>query len=139
MKGPELSQFTENFQVQYSRPFRPAESKAILRDLLSMIAQSCVSRGATVIGHIKLLATPPEGGYFYGSVTSTRMPATVEAFDVFPHESLTIDLVVLVYGLTEVENMRIVSEVWNELADEGGEIIVHQQTRPTFPIQEEGR
>ena len=139
MKTPQLSQFTANYQVHYPRCFELAESQAFLGKLLSRITQLCESRGAAVIGHIKLLATPPEGGYFYGSVTSTRMPATVEAFDVFPHEALTIDLVVLVYGLTEVEIMRIVSEVWNELADEGGEIIVHQQTRPTFPIQEEGR
>jgi hypothetical protein len=139
MKGPELSQFTTRFQVQYRRSFKPAESQAFLRDLLLTIAESCVSRGAAIIGHIKLLATTSEGGYFHGSVTSTRTPPTVEPFDVFPHDALTVALVVLVYGITEGEIENIVNDVWNELTDEGDEIIVHQKTDPSLPNQEEVR
>jgi len=139
LKTPQLSQFTANYRVHYRRSYGSAESQALLGDMLSRIAQLCESRGAAVIGHIKLLATLPEGGYFHGSVTSTRMSATVEAINVFPHEALSINLVVLVYGLEEEQIVRIVSEVWNELTDEGDEIIVHQKTDSPLPNQEEER
>ena len=139
MKGPELSQFSARYQVKYLRHFKPAESQAFLRDLLSRIAQSCVSRGAAVIGHIKLIATTTEGSYFHGSITSTRTPPTVEAYDIFPHEALTIDLVVLVYGIAKEKIESIVHNIWKELTDEDDEIMVHPKTDPPPPIRKEER
>jgi hypothetical protein len=139
MRCPELSQFSAKYQVQYPQLYKSAESQAFLRDLLSRIAQVCKSKGAAVIGHIKLLATLPEGGYFHGSVTSTRTPPTFEAFNVFPHQLLEIALVVLVYGIAEEEIERIVDDVWNEIADDSAEIIVHHQTDPPLSKQKDER
>lgn len=119
MKNVELSQFTGHYQIIFPRDHEPAESRAIIGNVLGLLAIECRSAGAEVIGHIKLLATCPEGGYFHGSVTSTHVPAEVEAIGVGVHRSLDISLAALVYGLEKERLEGIATSEWRKLMDTG--------------------
>lgn len=132
MKHFELSPFTGHYHITYPGDSAPAESRVILEGFLEKLAEACISEGAEIIGHIKLLAMTPEGAYFRGSLTSTRIPADVEAMGVDVHRSLDISLVVLVYGLEKEKLEGTVLNEWSKLMDTGSVASVIQLNVPEF-------
>ncbi|MFC1879477.1 hypothetical protein ACFLZW_06145 [Chloroflexota bacterium] len=132
MKNLELSQFTGFYKIIFPRDHEPAQSRAIIAGFLDRLAKACQSAGAEVIGHIKILATNPDGGYLRGSVTSTHISADVAAIDLGLHRSLDIHLIVLVYGADRDGLESAIHNVWSNLMDAGLITSVEQLPSPTI-------
>ena len=83
---------------------RGLEPQQFLTALLEDLAASCLTSGASVIGHLKCLLHTP-GGVFACNLTSVRSGAQCSALDdgarkvLEPGAAARLDLAVLVYGL----------------------------------------
>ena len=119
MSSPELHPFAGQYQVRYSRLASEEEIRRMLAELLERIAHKSAAAGTTLIGHIKVYASQPGGGYLKGSLTSIKAPAQVEARSLQNHEQLNVSLVVLVYGLEAERLEQIAAQTWKELTGKG--------------------
>ena len=101
MKPLDLEPFAARLRWRLLEPRSISEWKILAGVFLECVAAHCGEDPACVIGHIKSLATFPEGGYLRSSVVTTRRPADVEAEGELPETcpELVFSLNVLVYGL----------------------------------------
>jgi hypothetical protein len=91
------------------------ELKAIFGQYLNTLARLCDQAGPCLIGHIKGLILFPNGDYVRGSVVSPSQAADVAGHMPEGCTELTLDLNVLVYGLTADCLERLVQESTAEL------------------------
>jgi len=82
-----------------SRHQRFHDPARLVDALLEDIARRTLAAGASMLGHIKCLAATDTGGRFYASLTDTRTGTRTAGDRGGPSSELTVELVVLVYGL----------------------------------------
>jgi hypothetical protein len=100
----------------------------ILAGLLEGLASRADREGETLIGHIKGLATFPDGRYLRVNVVSAGQPTDVEGAAPPGCRGLTFTLNVLVYGLPYARAASLVEESAAEVAAHWG---CHVRIYPT--------
>lgn len=95
-----MSPFATRLTLRFDPPIGPQACAARLRELLQALARIEERVPGAVVGHIKLFAELPGGGYVRGSAVSAARTAEVEvvAAGDTPIQSLALDLNVLVLG-----------------------------------------
>ena len=99
----------------------------ILADFMNSIAVKCEKAGAVIIGHIKGLVRG-EKSYLKISVTSASRPADVEGNCILKTNLITMDLNVIVYGLSFEVLDNIVKETAGD--SEKGEVVDSVKVNP---------
>ncbi|HBY98193.1 MAG: hypothetical protein M5U01_08685 [Ardenticatenaceae bacterium] len=129
MTEPLLAPYAARVHWQSPAPLDQRALETLLAHLLEEVARRADAAGARLVGHIKALATFPDGGYVRGSVTSPGQAA--DTIGVVPgrHHQFDLTLNVLVYGLTEDEVDQIVrAAVQRRARDAGAAFVVDWPT-----------
>ena len=97
----------------------------VLADHLEELARRCDQHEQCLIGHIKGLATFPDGGHLRVNVISPDRPADVAGAAPEGCSQLTFTLNVLVYGLSRETLSRLVQDTAGQVAETwGGTVLV---------------
>jgi hypothetical protein len=92
----------------------------ILAQFLEALARGCDVDGQAVIGHIKGLATFPNGGYLRVNAVSSSHPADIGGVAPPDCTELTLTLNALVYGLRYEQVAALVDETATRTAQGWG-------------------
>lgn len=113
MSELQLSPYATRLDLHFDPPVGPPDCAARLRALLNGLARIQSRVPGSVVGHIKVFAELPGGGYLRGSAVSPGQDADVEvvAGAAARIEALTLDLNVLVYGCSAAECQDHVRQV----------------------------
>jgi hypothetical protein len=116
MSELQLSPFATRLDLHFDPPVGPPECAARLRALLNELARIQSRIPGAVVGHIKVFAELPGGGYLRGSAVGPGQDADIEvvAEAGAPIAALALDLNVLVYGCTAADCRDHVREVLAE-------------------------
>jgi hypothetical protein len=87
---------------------------ALLREFAETLAKRLLYEGAVLVGHIKGIARPAAGGYLHVSAVSGERPVTMQGGVPEGLREMTLDLVVLVYGLPRSAVASVVEGVARE-------------------------
>lgn len=100
-----LSPFATRLTLRFDPPLGPQQCAVRLRELLQALARIEERVPGSVVGHIKLFAELPDGGYVRGSAVSAARAAEVEVVCAGEVRipSLALDLNVLVLGCSAAE------------------------------------
>ena len=92
----------------------------LVADTLERVAVDCEIEGETVIGHIKGLATFPNGGFLRANLVSPELPADVAGAVPIDCPQVVFTVNVLVYGLSHASIAARVSDAAETAADRWG-------------------
>ena len=104
----------------------PAAWDRILAKCVNTLAQRCDGHQECLIGHIKGLATFPDGGFLKVNAVSASHPADLVGRAPEGCTQLSFTLNVLVYGLSRETVSRLVRGAADQVAaSSGGTVAVH--------------
>ena len=109
----------------------PAAWDLILAEYINTLAQRCGGQKECLIGHIKGLATFPDGGFLRVNAVSAAHPADLAGRVPEGCTELSFTLNVLVYGLSRETLSRLVRNAADQVATgSGGTVVVHPACDP---------
>ena len=104
----------------------PAAWERILAEYVNTLAQRCDGNQECLIGHIKGLATFPDGGFLRVNAVSASHPADLAGRAPEGCTQLSFTLNVLVYGLSRETLSHLVRNAADQVAaSSGGTVAVH--------------
>ncbi len=118
-----LEPYAARLQWHFARPLSGHEWGLLLAELVELLAAHSAKIGASIIGHIKGLASVPDDGYIRVNLVSPRRPADVECKILGQYNSLAFDLNVLIFGLSLEQVKRLTTETAGSVAARlGGQV-----------------
>lgn len=97
-----LGKFGLQLEVFFTQPLSESETKHLLDELLSGIANNCFKNGADMIGHIKAHVRTPQGN-LRGSVLDPALGAKIDGRLESEAKSMVVTLNVIVHGIWDTE------------------------------------
>ncbi len=111
MITPDFTAYAVRIELHLHDAVPSPELQARLESLLAAIARECMANGATLIGHIKCLATATDKGYLAVSVVDTSTAPRSRGHLEDGVLELEVVLNVLLYGLSREKVERIVEKL----------------------------
>lgn len=94
-----LEPFAAELRWQTTEPSTGEQWKALLGEFVALLARGAADAGATLIGHIKALATGSGDGFVHASAVSAAHPPALQGELPDGLREVSVRLNVLVYGL----------------------------------------
>ncbi len=105
-----LEPYAARLQWDFAQPLSGNEWGQVLAEQVELVAAQSAKISASVIGHIRGLATAPDDGYIRVNLVSPSRPADVECKILGQYTTLAFDLNVLIFGLSLEQVMRLTAE-----------------------------
>ncbi len=105
-----LEPYAARLRWHFAQPLSGDEWGQVFAEQVELLAAQSAKISASVIGHIKGLASAPDDGYIRVNLVSPSRPADVECKIFGQYNTLAFDLNVLVFGLSLEQVMRLTAE-----------------------------